>query len=1171
MKILKNKYQPFLFVFFITIAFTFLNFEVLSKSPPPGTGKADVKANILLMLDNSGSMGWSTNVPNKPRYPTDVCIDSAGNKYVVEYHYHTVKKYNSSGTYLKSIGSYGTGNYGFRYPTHCAIDSNDNLYVYIWYDSRISSFTSSGSFRCKTRNSAGGDPSDNLEINSKDQVFLSDGNRRPFRIHTFDDNCNVIKDSGYSTLKYSNIPGPMSHSVTARSFTFDDNDNMYIWFGGLNTDSYLVKLNSNRYHVTSTGRLGIGCGSGKARFSWDMKADSSGNIYLSDSGCHTITKFDTNLNYVSHFGSYGTGNNQWRYNYGFDIFNDQLYIADYYGQRILNLDLSGNYLSKLGQNDDRMTIAKRVIKKIVSNSDLSAGANFGLMEWGSSSRTKIRVKISDQGAKQIFTDIDNVRPGGGTYLGQAMQKAYNYYKGSDSPINQKANCQNNYAIVVSDGDWFGSPNPNTVAKNMLNGDGIKTFVVGFQGYTNKSNYSNLAKAGGTTTPLFADDEDALLQKLTDAIRQVLASKLTFTAPAIMPDMKYGDHIFQSLFNYKQDAQWEGHLIKYKLNADGSIGNKVWDAGEKLNKVKAINRKIWTAGNNYPSGTNNFTTSNLSYIKSELYHGASQDTDANANKLINFIRGLDSYDEDNDGNTTDERWKLADIYHSQISIVGRPSAPTSAANSYTESFYRNSNQYQNFSSQYNNRKQIVLAGSNGGMLHAFYSSTGEELWAFIPPSLLSKLRQVESSKSKSSNSIYGVDGSPVVKDIFYNNKWHTVVISGLGRGGHSYFALDITDINNPKHLFTFDNNPSQKIVTHWDSTGVKNEYSYASSIPSEYDFSKLGESWSTPRILRMKIGNTDKWVAVFGGGFNNGVNTNYGSSIYVIDMEDKGKVLKNINIADKPGNNVVNSVPASIIPIIADGTSLAQYHGAIAYVADYEGKLWKINLTDKGTQYDTQQIFDSEATDTNGRRVMKDITASIDTNNDLWVYFGTGDQQQLQKESSSIKNRVYGLKDNDFPNYQDNISLFTVSQCRDVTSKSANCPSDNEKGWYINLKTNEKATGAPTVANRTVYYPTYIPNSTNPCNPGLAYLSSADYKCGTTLNNTSLGAGVASEAIIYKGNIYIGLSGTTQNQNTGTSSLPTGWTQKDNLIVGTPPAGRGSGGKTINIESWRHVF
>ena len=104
------------------------------------------------------------------------------------------------------------------------------------------------------------------------------------------------------------------------------------------------------------------------------------------------------------------------------------------------------------------------------------------------------------------------------------------------------------------------------------------------------------------------------------------------------------------------------------------------------------------------------------------------------------------------------------------------------------------------------KTFILAGANDGMLHAFDSITGDELWAFIPPSIIPNLRNVVSSKANSTNSIYGVDGSPVVKDIYYDNKWRTVVIAGLGRGGHSYFALDITDINNPKHLFTFDNDP-----------------------------------------------------------------------------------------------------------------------------------------------------------------------------------------------------------------------------------------------------------------------------------------------------------------------------------------------------------------------------
>ena len=35
-------------------------------------------------------------------------------------------------------------------------------------------------------------------------------------------------------------------------------------------------------------------------------------------------------------------------------------------------------------------------------------------------------------------------------------------------------------------------------------------------------------------------------------------------------------------------------------------------------------------------------------------------------------------------------------------------------------------------QYSNRKKIIYAGANSGMLHAFDAVTGKEEWAFIPP-------------------------------------------------------------------------------------------------------------------------------------------------------------------------------------------------------------------------------------------------------------------------------------------------------------------------------------------------------------------------------------------------------------------------------------------------------
>jgi DNA-binding beta-propeller fold protein YncE len=44
--------------------------------------------------------------------------------------------------------------------------------------------------------------------------------------------------------------------------------------------------------------------------------DASGNIYVSDVGNNRIQKFDSHGNYLSQFGSYGSGNGQFFAPYG---------------------------------------------------------------------------------------------------------------------------------------------------------------------------------------------------------------------------------------------------------------------------------------------------------------------------------------------------------------------------------------------------------------------------------------------------------------------------------------------------------------------------------------------------------------------------------------------------------------------------------------------------------------------------------------------------------------------------------------------------------------------------------------------------------------------------------------------------------------------------------------
>ena len=155
------------------------------------------------------------------------------------------------------------------------------------------------------------------------------------------------------------------------------------------------------------------------------------------------------------------------------------------------------------------------------------------MQWASSNR--IRVRISDTGAKSIYTDVDNVTAGGGTNLLSAMQNASNYFT-SGQVANWNKTCSINYLIVISDGYWSSHSRVLNIANTLNNTHKIKTFAVGLNLSGSTSNYTTLATQGGTTAPLYASNETELLAKLTDAIKQAISGRLTFTTPAVMSDV-----------------------------------------------------------------------------------------------------------------------------------------------------------------------------------------------------------------------------------------------------------------------------------------------------------------------------------------------------------------------------------------------------------------------------------------------------------------------------------------------------------------------------------------------------------------------------------------------------------------------------------------------------------
>jgi type IV pilus assembly protein PilY1 len=309
---------------------------------------------------------------------------------------------------------------------------------------------------------------------------------------------------------------------------------------------------------------------------------------------------------------------------------------------------------------------------------------------------------------------------------------------------------------------------------------------------------------------------------------------------------------------------------------------------------------------------------------------------------------------------------------------------------------------------------------------------------------------------------------------------------------------------------------------------------------------------------MRISNVDKWVAVFGAGFNGGVNPNLGSAAFVMDLENGGNLLKKIDITDK-SNTIANSVPSDLVVITANGTAKAQYYGAMVYVPDYEGKITKINLTSSGTLYQSTQLFDADSSTTNGRYILNGAESTINSDT-LWLYFGTGDSEKLQDQISGTENRLYGIKDVNFPNFVSLGSPGTIANCRNTTTQTS-CPTSSDLGWYVNLPNAQKLTAQPTIKNTSVYFPVYEPTTgAYICNTGKAILKATGTTCGDSLLSATLGTGVLSKVTTSGTKVIVGISGTAD------TSQAAGFVKKDNLItgeqVGTPST------STIIIESWR---
>lgn len=242
--------------------------------------------------------------------------------------------------------------------------------------------------------------------------------------------------------------------------------------------------------------------------------------------------------------------------------------------------------------------------------------------------------------------------------------------------------------------------------------------------------------------------------------------------------------------------------------------------------------------------------------------------------------------------------------------------------------------------YSGNKRVLITGTNEGFLHAFDDDTGNEIFAFMPKELLPNIKKIKANAllSKHVDKLYGIDGRATLShdDKNYNgivdDTESAYLYFGLRRGGTGYYALDISDISNPKILWSYNANGS--------------------------DHHHLGQSWSKPYLTKVFDKNGDRLkVVVLAGGYDPILDrkhslrynspTHVGNDIIILNAETGEKLWSLQHDVSKGHRQLKHSIPGGIRLIDMNK------NGAIdrMYFADTGGNVWRVDLNEALGQSD----------------------------------------------------------------------------------------------------------------------------------------------------------------------------------------------------------------------------
>jgi len=640
-----------------------------------------------------------------------------------------------------------------------------------------------------------------------------------------------------------------------------------------------------------------------------------------------------------------------------------------------------------------------------------------------------------------------------------------------------------------------------------------------------------AKAGGTGVPLaLSDNPDEIVATLQEIFKQILSVSTTFVAASVPVNVfnraEITDNVYIALFQVDAQAKpyWVGNVKKLKLEGANSTSGDAMLVDALGNPAVAADGRIrfnaltsWTlpaalpdpnladgevAGRDgrvvarggsgqripgfidgSPQEANGLggrtiyydrTSSALSAFNVDATTATALQADfdvataTEAAALIAHTRGLDIDDIDGDRNTGEAReWIFGDALHSRplpinYGSIGGYSDPTNPA-------------------------IFIAVGSDDGMLRLIRNTTasgsesGEEVWAFIPRKSMA-IQKVLRANGTGMQHPYAMDGAPVA---FVQDKNHdgSIVSSdgdrvylyvGMRRGGKAYYALDITNPERPRLMWTLEKGG---------------------------DFSELGYTFSNPRVGLVDSFFGPRPVVMFAAGYDLnkdrrgviGTNDSEGNAIYVVDAETGQLIWKarqgsggaGAKVFEHPG--LVDSIPSTLTVGDTDGDGLTDR----IVVGDTGGNIWRADLVGKDTidwgltllASVGRHASESPSIATDRRFFHRpDLVPSKDSNGLFdGVVMGSGDRADPLDVGGITVDFTYMIKDRHTSVGSGVDTGLTHVDFGDVTSNclqtDGGCVVNLTHGWRLQMEEpGEKVMATPLTVTGKTFFTSYLPQA-----------------------------------------------------------------------------------------------